>query len=82
MKTMTIYGPNGEPLKARKKDFFNCVKSEKEVCLVCRCNDPLYKAWFVKYIGPGYYHGVCPYCQTEIGIEKPDKYARLSGGGK
>ncbi len=73
MKTMTIYGPNGKLLKAKKKSFFTYVKSEKKVCLVCRCNDPLYMAWVVKYIGPGYYHGVCPYCQTEIGIEKHNR---------
>lgn len=82
MKTMTIYGPNGEELKAHFRDVVKNPKNGEYVYLICRCPSPVTTAWCAPYVRPGYYHGVCPYCQTEIGIIKPDRYARLSGGGQ
>lgn len=82
MKTMTIYGPNGEELEAHLRDVVENPKNGKYVYLVCRCPYPITKVWCVPYVGSGYYHGICPYCQTEIGIEKPDGDASLSGGGQ
>ena len=82
MKTMTIYGPNGEELKAHFRDFVENPEKGEYVYLVCRCPYPITMVWCAPYIGPGYYHGICPYCQTEIGIVKPNRYTRFSGGGQ
>lgn len=72
-KTMTIYGPNGEKLEARFYDTIENPEDLEHVYLFCRCTYQPTAAWCVPYIGPGYYHGVCPNCYTEIGIVIPNR---------
>lgn len=65
---LSIDGEKETEVLAELTDTFNEPINDDYQYFYCRCPNPMNICWRFKPVKPGFYIGVCPDCNTEVGI--------------